>query len=80
MQRPRSGVKPTKAMTARAALMSLALVPGDEWDVYDPDGVYLGIVRMPRGMRVLEIGLDHVLGTSRDDLDVEYVELHALHR
>ncbi|GMV06787.1 MAG: hypothetical protein AMXMBFR53_30620 [Gemmatimonadota bacterium] len=51
-----------------------------EWDVYAPDGVYLGAVATPPGLRVLEIGTDYVLGKWTDELDVEYVQLHRLER
>ena len=50
------------------------------WDVFSPDGEWLGRVHTPGRFRVLEIGLDYVLGVRRDELDVEHVELRALNR
>ena len=57
--------------------------PGDDrrrWTVFSPDGVALGVVETPPGLSVREVGRDYVLGTWRDDLDVEHVRLHALQR
>lgn len=50
------------------------------WTVFGPDGRLLGAVEMPPSLHVLEIGDDHVLGIWRDELDVEYLRLHALDR
>lgn len=55
--------------------------PGVErrmWTVFGPDGHLLGRVRTPDGLRVLEIGEDYILGVSRDELDVERVQVFAL--
>jgi hypothetical protein len=57
--------------------------PGDlrrRWTVFAPDGVALGAVETPPGMWVREVGQDYVLGTWRDDLDVEHVRLYGLQR
>jgi hypothetical protein len=50
------------------------------WTVFDPSGALLGTVEMPDRFGVLEIGSDWVLGTWRDELDVEHVRLHELHK
>ena len=50
------------------------------WTVFDPEGRVQGLVEMPSGLRVFEIGEDYILGRSRDDLGVEYVQLRALSR
>jgi hypothetical protein len=55
--------------------------PGDrEWtySVFDADGIFLSVVTLPSGLGILDIGRDYVLGLRRDDLDVEYVQLHEL--
>ncbi|MDX1578196.1 MAG: hypothetical protein R3266_06915, partial [Gemmatimonadota bacterium] len=55
--------------------------PGEEarwWSVFDADGLALGRVRTPDGLRVLEIGSDYLLGVIRDELDVERVRLHGI--
>jgi hypothetical protein len=58
--------------------------PRDEgpprWDVFEPEGRWLGTVDLPEGLRVFEIGDDYVLGSRRDELDVERVRLHRLKR
>jgi hypothetical protein len=48
------------------------------WQVFDPEGVWLGSVETPAGVRVTEIGEDYLLGIVRDDLDVEYVRMYRL--
>jgi hypothetical protein len=57
--------------------------PGDDhprWTVFAPDGLALGVVETPPGVTVRDIGRDYVLGTWRDDLDVQHVRLYALQR
>jgi hypothetical protein len=49
-----------------------------EWHVFDPDGRWLGVVETPAGFRLTDIGSDYVLGTWRDDLDVEHVRMFDL--
>jgi hypothetical protein len=50
------------------------------WSVFGADGELLGVLEMPPGLEPLDIGPDYVLGLRRDDLGVEYVQLHSLHR
>jgi hypothetical protein len=50
------------------------------WRVFDGSGSMLGSVEVPQGLTVREVGSDYVLGTARDDLDVEQVLLYRLHR
>lgn len=50
------------------------------WTVLAPDGAWLGDVIMPDGLNPLDIGRDYVIGVSRDELDVEYVDVHSLER
>ncbi|HUH11706.1 MAG TPA: hypothetical protein VMK65_01295 [Longimicrobiales bacterium] len=50
------------------------------WSVFDADGQLLGHVETPAGLSVHAIGPDWVLGTWRDELDVEHVRLHRLER
>ncbi len=52
--------------------------PGGWWDVFDPEGVWLGGVEMPPGFVVSEIGDDYVAGVWRDALDVEFVRVMEL--
>lgn len=48
------------------------------WDVFDPEGRWLGAVRTPDRVRVLEIGRDYLLGRHLDELRVERVRLYRL--
>jgi len=50
------------------------------WDVFTPEGRWLGGVGLPPGLRPLHIGGDFVLGVSRDELGVERVKVHGLDR
>lgn len=50
------------------------------WEVFDPNGVWLGQVLLPGRFTVFEIGHDCVLGVFRDQLDVEHPQVLALHR
>jgi hypothetical protein len=45
--------------------------------VFDPEGVLLGEVVLPN-IQVLEIGDDYVLGVYRDELEIQYVQVHDL--
>ena len=46
--------------------------------VFDPSGVWLSTVVAPKGLRILSIGEDHVIGVTVDDLEVERISVHAL--
>lgn len=50
------------------------------WQVFAPDGHWLGAVAMPPGGRISEIGSDYVLGTWRDEMDVETVRMYGLQK
>lgn len=50
------------------------------YHVYDTEGRFLARVAMPADVEVLEIGAGHVLGVTRDALDVERVVLLELTR
>lgn len=52
----------------------------DRWNVLSVDGRWLGVVETPPGLLIYDIGGDYVLGVRRDELEVEYVQLHELHR
>jgi hypothetical protein len=51
-----------------------------DWEVFAPDGEWLGSVRTPARFTVFEIGQDYVLGIRLDELDVEHVQLLRLNR
>lgn len=44
-----------------------------EWDVFDPDGRYLGVVTMPHRFAPRLFVGEKLYGVWRDDLDVQYV-------
>ncbi len=50
------------------------------WDVFDSEGVHTAVVEMPADFHPTEIGVDYVVGTSRDTADVEHVLLYGLDR
>lgn len=50
------------------------------WDVFDPEGIWLGFVRTPPRFVLYEVGEDYLLGMWRDELEVEYVQLYGLAR
>jgi hypothetical protein len=50
------------------------------WEVFSPEGEWLGGFTTPSGLTVFEIGSDYLLGVYRDELDVEHVQLYGLTR
>ncbi len=59
--------------------------PGEEhdgtlWTVYDREGRVLGLVDVPEGLTIFEIGEDYILAKVTDDLGVEYVRVWRVGR
>ena len=50
------------------------------WTVFDPEGRVQGMVETPAGLNIFEIGEDYVLGSAKDELGVEYVQVWGLSR
>jgi hypothetical protein len=48
-------------------------IGGPTWDVFDAEGRYLGVVRLPARFTPLRFVDDRVYGVIRDDMDVQYV-------
>lgn len=48
--------------------------------VFDPDGAWLGAVRLPPGFHIFEVGDDYVLGVTMDAMDVQHVQMLRLRR
>jgi hypothetical protein len=48
-------------------------VGAPDWDVFDADGRYLGVVTMPSRFTPLRFIGDEIYGVGKDDLDVDYV-------
>jgi len=44
-----------------------------DWSVFDREGRYLGVVRMPDRFKPMVFRGDKIYGVWRDDLDVQYV-------
>lgn len=51
-----------------------------EWQVFDPEGRWLGSVTLPPRFHVFRIGPDWILGKRPDQLDVEHIQLLRLSR
>ncbi len=49
-----------------------------QWDVFDTEGIWLGVVPGPDGFRVTDIGSDYLLGLWKDGLEVEHAMLYEL--
>ena len=54
--------------------------PGGLWMVFTPGGERLDSIEMPAGLEPYEITSDAVVGIRRDELGVEYVDVHRLTR
>ncbi|WP_420462085.1 hypothetical protein [Candidatus Palauibacter sp.] len=54
--------------------------PAPLWSVFDPEGRILGLVETPRELAIRRIGEDYVLGWTRDDYGVEYIQVWPLDR
>jgi hypothetical protein len=50
------------------------------WSVFDSSGAYLGTIALPAGFELHQVGKDFVLGVTRNELDVQVVELYSLDR
>lgn len=49
-----------------------------EWDVFEADGRYGGMIEMPARFTPLSIEEDRIYGIFRDDFDVQYVRVYRL--
>jgi hypothetical protein len=55
--------------------------PGEtsmQWLIFDPDGVWLGSVRVPAQFEITDIANNRLLGIARDDLGVERVLVYEI--
>lgn len=48
------------------------------WTIFAPDGILLGTLKLPHNFEVFELGIDYVLGVTRDELGVETVRVYSL--
>jgi hypothetical protein len=51
---------------------------GPEWDVFESDGRYGGVVELPARFTPFAIEEDRIYGVFRDDFDVQYVRVYGL--
>lgn len=49
-----------------------------QWSVFDPAGKMLGVVAVPVGFRVFEVGSDYILGRLRDAKGQAHIQLYTL--
>ena len=52
----------------------------EPWPVLGADGAWLGSVEIPEDFRVMEIGVDEILGVWTDDVDVQHPQVLHLSR
>ncbi len=50
------------------------------WEVFSPDGQWMGSIQTPEKFKPFEIGVDWLLGVWRDEFDVEHVRMYPLDR
>lgn len=51
---------------------------GPEWDVFEADGRYGGVVELPARFTPFAIEEDRIYGVYRDEFDVQYVRVYGL--
>jgi 6-bladed beta-propeller len=54
--------------------------PAVPWDVFDPEGRFLGTVQVPAGLRLTQVGADFVVGVAKDEMQVPQVRVHRIVR
>jgi len=50
------------------------------WDVFDPNGYFLGTIELPDGFLLTDAGDDYVLGVWTEELDVPHVRMFGLEK
>lgn len=73
-------VDPTGAVWLRPFRGLSERGPAEAWLVLGADGRWLGSVGFPADFRVLEIGVDEVLGVWEDEMDVQHPRVLGLSR
>ncbi len=72
-------VDPAGRLWVRRARLPTADGP-PRWDVFRPDGRWLGTVATPEGLTVHRIGADRLVGTRTDEVGVDRVEVYPIRR
>ncbi len=49
-------------------------------DVFNPQGHWLGVLHLPRRVRLMEAGSDYLLYARFDEDDVPHIEVHRMSR
>ena len=52
----------------------------EQWLVLGPGGAWLGSVEIPEDFRVMEVGVDEILGVWTDEMDVQHPQVLRLRR
>ena len=52
----------------------------EHWLVLGPDGTWLGSVEIPEDFRLMDIGVDEILGVWTDEMDVPHPQVRRLNR
>ena len=52
----------------------------EDWLVLGPDGRWLGSIEIPEDFRVMDIGVEEILGIWTDELDVQHPQVRRLSR
>jgi hypothetical protein len=50
----------------------------ERWNVFDPNGRYLGALTMPKGFALLTVGLDYIAGVTTNEYGGERVGIYEL--
>jgi len=71
---------PLDSIRLKYAFTSNAFRGAHNWKILTPDGEVVGTATTPAGLHVTDIGPDYVLGISVDDVGLETIQMHSLHR
>lgn len=74
------GVQSPESVQESGGSFGIQDIGGPEWEVFDAEGRFLGVVRMPDRFMPLLFEGEHVYGVLRDELDIQYAARMRLHR
>lgn len=57
----------------RGGTLDLEALGATEWDIFDAEGRFLGVLELPERFRPVHVRDDRIYGVWRDEMDVEYV-------
>jgi hypothetical protein len=66
-------VRSAQQVAASGGEFSAMDVGASDWDVFDPDGRFLGMLSLPDRFQPMRVVEDRLYGVWRDDLDVQHV-------